>query len=322
MRLRVSMTPRNVTLAGSKYRIREKLGAGAFGEIFAGVNTLTGAEVAIKRERVKPNGRKPVLMLEAKVYRHMHGAPGFPLIRWCGKEAGEDGEEHCYLVMERLGESLEGIFARGGQRFGLKTVLLLAEQMLTRVQAMHERGFVHRDMKPDNFLMGRGANKDVVYLIDLGLAKSYRSALTGEHIPFKEGKAFTGTTRYASLNAHAGLEASRRDDLEALGYIWVYFLRGRLPWQGMFGDEPARAVTPSERQKRVAAAKLEVSVEDLCDTLPEEFCTYLLYCRSLRFDETPSYTYLRKLFRDLYTRMGYEEDATVHIFPRICVDER
>ena len=110
---------------------------------------------------------------------------------------------------------------------------MLADQMITRLEFIHSQNFLHRDMKPDNFLMGTGSKKGQVYLIDFGLSKRYRDAKTGEHIPYRDGKSLTGTARYASVNTHVGVEQSRRDDLEAVGYILIYFLKGVLPWQGL-----------------------------------------------------------------------------------------
>ena len=135
------------------------------------------------------------------------------------------------LIMDILGPSLEKLFNKCGRRFSLKTVLMLADQLLLRIEAIHRNGFLHRDLKPDNFLMGINHTSRVVYIVDYGLAKTYID--NGKHISYKEGKSLTGTARYASVNTHLGIEQSRRDDLESLGYILMYFLRGKLPWQGL-----------------------------------------------------------------------------------------
>ena len=105
--------------------------------------------------------------------------------------------------------------------------------MLQRIEYIHSKGFMHRDVKPDNFLIGIGNRKHIIYLIDLGLAKRYKDPRTGEHIPYRDGKNLTGTARYASLNTHLGIEQARRDDLEGIHFVLMYFLRGMLPWQGM-----------------------------------------------------------------------------------------
>ena len=161
---------------------------------------------------------------------------------------------------------------------------------------------MHRDIKPDNFLIGIGKKQHYVYVIDFGLAKRFRDPKTGEHIPYRDGKNLTGTARYASVNTHLGIEQARRDDLESLGYVLLYFIKGQLPWQGI----PAR--TKKEKYEKIRDKKLSTQIEQLCKNLPEEIGLYLGYCRSLKFEEKPDIGYLRKLFKDLFYRSGYEYD--------------
>lgn len=132
--------------------------------------------------------------------------------------------------MDLLGPSLADLFAFCGNRFSLKTTLMLADQMLGRIDSVHKKNFIHRDMKPENFLMGIGSESQTVYIIDFGLSKKFKDAKTHQHVPYRENKNLTGTARYASVNAHLGIEQSRRDDLESIGYILVYFINGSLPW--------------------------------------------------------------------------------------------
>jgi hypothetical protein len=141
-----------------------------------------------------------------------------------------------------------------------------------------------------------------VHVIDFGLAKRYRDPKTHQHIPYREHKNLTGTARYAAINTHLGIEQSRRDDLESLGYVIVYFLRGCLPWQGL------RAATKRQKYEKILERKMSSPVESLCRGFPAEFTAYLHYCRALRFDDKPDYGYIKKLFRELFVREGYTYD--------------
>ncbi|PSS20854.1 Casein kinase 1-like protein [Actinidia chinensis var. chinensis] len=141
-----------------------------------------------------------------------------------------------------------------------------------------------------------------VYIIDFGLAKRYRDSTTNRHIPYRENKNLTGTARYASCNTHLGIEQSRRDDLESLGYVLLYFLRGSLPWQGL------KAATKKQKYDKICEKKLSTPIEVLCKSYPVEFASYFHYCHSLTFDQRPDYGFLKRLFRDLFSREGYEFD--------------
>ncbi|CAM4747541.1 unnamed protein product [Rotaria magnacalcarata] len=280
---------------GHKYRLGRKIGSGSFGDIYLGTNIASNEEVAIKLECVRT--KHPQLHIESKIYRMMQGGVGIPLIKWCGAEG-----DYNVLVMDLLGPSLEDLFNFCSRKFSLKTVLLLADQMVSRIDFIHSKNFIHRDIKPDNFLMGLGRKGNLVYIIDFGLAKKYRDARTHQHIPYRENKNLTGTARYASINTHLGIEQSRRDDMESLGYVLMYFNRGSLPWQGL------KAATKRQKYERISEKKMSTPIEELCKGFPAEFTTYLSYCRSLRFDDKPDYSYLRQLFRNLFHRQGFTYD--------------
>merc|ERR1712125_262528 len=190
---------------------------------------------------------------------------------------------------------LEDLFSFCNRKLSLKTVLMLADQMINRVEYVHAKNFIHRDIKPDNFLIGLGKEANQVHIIDFGLAKKYRDPKTQQHIPYRENKNLTGTARYASINLHLGIEQSRRDDLEAVGYVLMYFNRGSLPWQGLEYD-------------RMLQKKMSTPTDVLCRQYPSEFAAYLNYCRSLRFEDRPDYAYLRRLFKDVFFREGYQYD--------------
>ncbi|CAI9108510.1 OLC1v1008110C1 [Oldenlandia corymbosa var. corymbosa] len=286
-------------LVGDKYRLGRKIGSGSFGVIYVGTNIHTNEEVAIKLENVKTN-HHPQLLYESKVYRVLQGGPGIPNVRWAGPDGS--GGNYDALVMDLLGQSLEDLFDLCDRKFSLKTVLMLADQMINRVEFVHSKSFLHRDIKPDNFLMGSGSRANQVFIIDFGLAKKYRDSSTHQHIPYRENKELTGSARYASINTHLGIEQSRRDDLESIGYVLMYFLRGSLPWQRLPGG------TKKQKYESISQKKVATSIESLCRGYPPEFASYFYFCRSLRFQDQPDYAYLRRMFRDLFVRQGFQLD--------------
>jgi len=190
------------------------------------VNIQTGEEVAVKMESSLT--RHPQLHYESKLYKLLQGGQGIPRVRYYGQE-----NDYNVLVMDLLGPSLEDLFNYCSRRLTLKSTLMLADQLIQRVQYIHKKGFIHRDIKPDNFLMGVGRQCNKVFAVDFGLAKKFRDSRTHQHIPYREDKSLTGTARYASINTHLGVEQSRRDDMESLGYVFMYFCKGNLPWQGL-----------------------------------------------------------------------------------------
>merc|ERR1711992_182962 len=252
-------------IVGGKYRLVRKIGSGSFGDIYLGINITNGEEVAVKLESVK--ARHPQLLYESKLYKILQGGVGIPHIRWYGPE-----RDYNVLVMDLLG----------------------------RIEYVHNKNFIHRDIKPDNFLMGIGRHCNKLFLIDFGLAKKYRDNRTRQHIPYREDKNLTGTARYASINAHLGIEQSRRDDMESLGYVLMYFNRGSLPWQGL------KAATKEQKYEKISEKKMSTPVEVLCKGFPAEFAMYLNYCRGLRFEEAPDYMYLRQLFRILFRTLNHQ----------------
>lgn len=174
---------------------------------------------------------------------------------------------------------------------------------MQRIEYLHNHDIIHRDIKPDNFLIGIKKQQNTVYAIDFGLAKKFQDTKTGQHIPYKDNKSLTGTARYASINTHVGIEQSRRDDLESLGFVLLYFLRGNLPWQGL------NAKTKNEKYTLIKNKKVNTSFETLCKGFPNEFVTYFNYCHKLLFEEKPDYEYLKKLFRSLFEANSFTHDG-------------
>jgi casein kinase 1 len=279
-----------------KFRVGVKIGSGSFGEIYCGTNVHTGEDVAIKLEPLQ--SKHPQLLYESKIYRVLQGGYGIPAVKWFGTEG-----DYNVLVIDLLGPSLEDLFNFCGKKFSLKTVLMLADQMLHRLEYMHSRSYIHRDVKPDNFLMGTGQRKHVCHIIDFGLAKKYQDHRNNRHIPYLEGKNLTGTARYASICTHLGIEQSRRDDVESLGFVLMYFLRGSLPWQGL------KATTKKQKYQRILEKKQATHPEQLCKGYPSEFLDYFSHSLSLGFEDRPDYRYLKRIFRDLFERSNFADDG-------------
>jgi casein kinase 1 len=291
------------------YDVGRKLGHGSFGDIFSAVNVNTGEEVAVKLERAK--AELPLLLYEAKLMKHLQGVPGIPRVHF----AGCDGD-HNVMVMDLLGASLEDLVRMRKEIFTLKTVLMVADQMLYRIEYVHSKSFIHRDIKPENFLIGSGRCLNIVNIIDFGLAKRFYDAKTRQHIPFRKGKTLTGTACYASINAHLGYEQSRRDDLEAIGYTILYLARGKLPWQGLQMD------SLEEKHAQIQEMKISTPLDVLCDGCPPEFATYISYCRGLGFEDRPDYDYLRQMLREVFRREGFVNDGMLDWSMPVDVDSK
>lgn len=271
-----------------KYLLVKEIGKGTFGSIFLGKNTETNEEFAVKIENIQNdvlNKPTETLLKEAKILYELKGERGFPRMYYFIKD-----DKLSIMVMTLLSRNLSELWKNNNKKLSLKTVLMAADQMISRLEYLHLQGVVHRDIKPENFMIGN--DQTFIYLIDFGLSKKYRDEL-GAHNPCREGVGMVGTARYTSVYSHLGLEHSRRDDLESLGYMMVYFLKGKLPWMNV------QAETKSEKHQRIGEMKMKMTSTELCKGLPVQFLQYFEYVKGLSYAQEPNYGYLKKLFRTL-----------------------
>ena len=281
-------------MVGGQYRVIKKIGDGAFTEIYEGIDIFTNSKIAIKLEH---NSIKyPQLLFESKLLNSLKGI-GIPKIYWAGI-AGEFN----VMVMELLGTNLEELFQSNGKKFSLKTVLMISRQIIDRLHHFHNNNFIHRDIKPQNFVIGRNENEHLIYLVDFGLAKRYKEEYTNFHIPLRQGIKLTGTIRFASCNAMNKKELSRRVDMESIAYVLFYFLKGSLPWQGL------KIKQKNEKYEKIREMKMDIDINKLCEGIPEEFGTYLRMVRRLEFEEEPEYGKYINLFDDLFNKKELVRD--------------
>ena len=275
----------------NKYTCVKKLGKGSFGSIYQAV--YGKEEYALKFEDRKKNN--DLLQNEAAIMNYLK-RPNIPIVKSYGFTSSYN-----ILVMQLLGRDLEHHFKKR-KKFSVKTVCMLGFQMINILENIHEKHILHRDIKPENFVMGLNQNSKIVYLIDFGLAKKYRSMSTLIQYPLTLKKKFTGTARYASINALKGYEHSRRDELESLGYIFIYFLKGKLPWQNI------KVKDKEEKFKKILQKKLEISSNELCLGIPKEFEIFLEYVKNLKYDEKPDYNMLKDLLYKIMKDGNYKND--------------
>ena len=199
-----------------------------------------------------------------------------------------------YMVMDFLGPSINDLFQLMQKKLSLQTVCMIAIQMICRLEYVHEKGYIHRDIKPENFVTGVDEDSNTIYIIDFGLSLRYKDKKTGTHIPYREKRQMVGTVRYASINAQIGIEQSRRDDIESIGYVLVYLALGRLPWMRV-GKEKGKG-----HLGKVLEKKLITPPEILCKKLPRQFAFLFQYLRKLKFEERPDYNMIKSLFGELF----------------------
>jgi serine/threonine protein kinase len=268
-----------------KYKIIKKLGEGSFAEVYKAKNLHNRKNVAIKIERPSR-----FYNIEAEVLTALRGKEGFPFFFEKFEHEGYN-----YTVMELLGETLHDLRKKANGKFSISTVVAIGLQLLERLRNLHNAGFIHRDLKPQQFLVGK-KDKERVYIVDFGMCKKYR--LASIHIPFQTNCSKAGNATFASINIHRRIQASRRDDMEALAYFLIYCIKGKLPWQNTAN------CAKIDKWVRIGAAKSKITTEELCEQLPSEFVIITNYCKSLEFDETPNYELLRNVLINLAKKMN------------------
>ena len=275
-----------------KYRTIKKLGEGSFGKVYKAEYNKVYYAMKFENKTRNPS----LLESEATIMNYLRG-PNIPNIESFGTSG-----EYNILIMQLMDKSLEDLI-NIHKKFSVKTVCLLAYQIMNRLQFIHDKHIIHRDIKPDNFVMGYSENNAHLYIIDFGLAKKFRSSRTLVQYPYIKKKKLTGTARYASIHALEEYEQSRRDDLESVGYVLLYFLRGSLPWQGL------KVKTKEARYQKILEKKKEITCEELCKNFPNEFQIYLTYSRNLGYTDDPDYDMLKGLFSSLLCdKMGENFD--------------
>ena len=275
----------------SKYKTIKKLGEGSFGSVYKAV--YEKEYYALKMEDISLD--YDLLNNEATIVNYLQG-PNIPKFISYAKNKG-----YCILVMELLDASLDNLLAKY-RRFSVKTTAMLGYQIIKILKYIHDKHIIHRDIKPDNFAMGRNESNGTLYLIDFGLAKKFRSSRTLKQYPLIKRKSLTGTARYASINALQGYEQSRRDDLESAGYVLMYFLRGDLPWQNI------KIKGKQDKYAKICSYKKEISSQELGKNFPSEFAEILDYFKNLGYTEDPNYEMCCRKMIDILEKQNLKFD--------------
>ncbi|CAD8197371.1 unnamed protein product [Paramecium octaurelia] len=276
---------------GQNFELRKKLGSGAFGDIYLGVNTKNNIEVAIKLEPISSSC--PQLRYEHEIYKRLLADNqsidrGIPHVYYTSEECG-----FTFMVMDLLGASLEELFVSKKKKFSLKTVVMIGLQFLERIEFIHSKGIIHRDIKPDNFLIGKLNKQNKIYILDFGLAKRFVKGKWTYTIQGIEDFDWNCQILQFKYTLRRRQQQSRRDDIECMAYVLFYFLKSTLPWQNM------RAKNKREKYERIMEKKMTTTYDELCKGVPKEFGLILKHARNLEFEEDPNYKYLRGLLESI-----------------------
>ena len=272
-----------------KYELEQIIGRGRFGRVYKGINTKTGEFVAVKLEDKRQESK---LLEEAETIKEIRkNCTGVPEIYKTGNSSKWN-----YMIMSYLGPNLEELFIYCKKSFSLKTSILLSLQIFHIIKGVHESGIIHRDIKPDNFVIGFGESHNKIYLIDFGLSTWYIDKTTMQHNKYEHKHQFTGSFRYSSINNHKGIQQSRRDDLESISYMMIYFYKGKLPWQNI----PAK--DKRDKLKKTYDKKKDTKLDELCEGCPKEFKQIIKYIRKLGYKETPDYSFIKYMLNKVRKR--------------------
>jgi len=262
-----------------KYEIKynQLIGKGGFGKVYLATEKISNKNLAIKIEQENTKNNFSYLLNEFKIYQKLKGYNHIPKIYDCFKIDNKN-----YLVMEILGSSLDSIFKKYNKKFSLTTILNIGLQIIDILEYIHSKNIIHRDLKPDCFLVGN-INKAKINIIDFGFASNFIDPKLGLPYPLKTD-SFVGNYKFTSFNSIVfGYNKSRRDDIESLAYILIYFLKGSLPWEN------------KKDKTEIQNIRRQISIDMLCTDIPLEIKSFLSYSWKLKFFEKPDYNYLRNL---------------------------
>ena len=278
-----------------KYKIIRKLGQGSFGSIYQTQSKYSKKYYALKLEDMQQDS---YILEDESIFMSYLNCPRIPKV----KSFGYSGSL-IIMVMELLGNSLDKIFEDlPTRKMSIRCVCNIAYQLLLILEFIHNCDIIHRDIKPANVAIGYEEKSKYIYLLDFGLSKKYRSSKTKKHFRFVQSNKLIGNARYSSINALDGGTQSRRDDLEGLGYLLLFLLLGRLPWQGHLSH------SKEDKYYKIKKIKKSTKPEDLCQGLPKQFEEYLTYTRSLKYESDPDYDYLRNLFISVLKQFNCDFD--------------